>query len=143
MKVRKLRFAITGSVGLVLHKPNFGEVYGPIHDCDIFIDKEKQSLALSVQILWDEDWSVSVWGQEVLPPYKYDLLKGKIYLRGYKEGHQVDITYEYDESIAGNVVHDIKVIEGWPVFKEQCILKQKLTRGHAKDLLALEKYLAV
>lgn len=79
------------------------------NDLDLFIDCNAESLKRAVSLLKMHGFDVFSWQDRIDDSFSYELLKGRFYIRGIRDGLTVDVTYEiehipYDSLAAHSVM---------------------------------------
>ncbi len=85
---------LMGSLCLYLTAP---DILGrEVHDVDLFSDDTEENLRRIIGLLEDRGFDVFSWQDRIDHSVDMDMLRGRYYIRGIKDGLIADITYESD-----------------------------------------------
>jgi hypothetical protein len=88
-----VEFAAIGTWALKVYFPEKMKDY-VLHDCDVVLAPDLGNVRLAIDLLIENGWETSIWGECVDANVSPSMLSGKYYVRAIAGDLRLDLTYE-------------------------------------------------
>ncbi|MEL6820429.1 MAG: hypothetical protein AAFP70_01610 [Calditrichota bacterium] len=128
----EIKYVVIGTWALKKKYPEDLAGY-PVKDCDLIIAPLLRSIRQTIAVLVKNNWSVTVWEEEIDDTVEMNFLQGKFYLRARKSKLTLDITYECPFIPWQELMRDKQAYSGIPLASTKHILHLKELKGTDRD----------